>query len=523
MNPILALARDQQEPLWNLDNPLLQIPEEGGKPPFTWTVRNAVEGVQIFGGIGSGKSSGSGRVLALKYLSHGMGGLVLCCKTDERQHWQEMCRLTGRTDDLIIVEPGQLSRFNMLEYISAEGEGSFAQNIVQVLKTVISASQEKSSGKQDDAFWETALDMVMFNIIDLCQLAYGKVTLQLLHDVAQSMPQNAEGQTTPPRSDKKDYSAYDRAFITAQQKVDRLVEEFRKGLPSDTLQRLTKGELAQQEDEAIPELRRMQQLDNFFFEVLNKLSGKTRSIIDFSFLGFLYGLLQDPCNTLLFRHASTFSPEDCYTKGKIILINLPVKKYHAVGRDCQIMFKYIWQRAMEARDIGSNGRPVFLWADEAQHFLHAYDAEYQATARSSRIATVYISQNLPNYHASMGGDRSAHRVKSFIGTLGTKIFHANADIETNAYASELIGEAFTEETQTGVAVAGGFSASENTSWVLRRMVRPEQFVGLKTGGPENDFKVVGYMHVQGKRFASGFNHHLVTFPQNYTPLKPSLT
>ena len=50
------------------------------------------------------------------------------------------------------------------------------------------------------------------------------------------------------------------------------------------------------------------------------------------------------------------------------------------------------------------------------------------------------------------------------------------------------------------------------------MVRPEEFVGLKTGGPDNDYKVVGYMHVQGKRFASGFNHKAVTFSQHYVAL-----
>jgi hypothetical protein len=208
MSPTHALAGSPEQETWNLDTPLVQIPEEGGRP-FTWTIRNAVEGVQVFGSNGSGKTSGSGRVLALKYLANGFGGLVLTAKTDELAHWQEMCRLAGRTDDLIIVDPGQANRFNMLEYISTDRDISLAQNIVQVLHTVISASQEKSSGKQDDAFWETALDMVMFNIVDLCLLAYGKVTLQLLHDVAQSMPQNPEGQPTPPRADKKDYSAYD--------------------------------------------------------------------------------------------------------------------------------------------------------------------------------------------------------------------------------------------------------------------------------------------------------------------------
>jgi len=49
-----------------------------------WTIRNAVEGVQIFGGIGSGKTSGSGRVIALRYLASGFGGLVLTAKHDAK-------------------------------------------------------------------------------------------------------------------------------------------------------------------------------------------------------------------------------------------------------------------------------------------------------------------------------------------------------------------------------------------------------------------------------------------------------
>jgi type IV secretory pathway TraG/TraD family ATPase VirD4 len=203
-------------------------------------------------------------------------------------------------------------------------------------------------------------------------------------------------------------------------------------------------------------------------------------------------------------------------KGKIILLNLPVKIYHKIGRDCQIMFKYIWQRAMEKRQL-NEGRPVFLWADEAQNFLHEHDAEYQATARSSRIATVYISQNLPNYHANMGGAKSEHRVKSFLGTLATKIFHANADIETNTYASDLIGEAYTEDNSRTTTVSGDFSASRGVSYRLEKLARPEEFVSLKTGGPENRLRVEGYMHRQGKPFGDGMNFRRISFKQDYQP------
>jgi len=168
---------------------------------------------------------------------------------------------------------------------------------------------------------------------------------------------------------------------------------------------------------------------------------------------------------------------------------------------------------MEKRDIAMNGRPVFLYADESQHFIHEYDAEYQATARSSRIATVYISQNIPNYHANMGGANSEYKVKSFLGTLGTKIFHANADIETNKYASDLIGEAYMEDVHRSRQIGGDFSKGESVSYKLEKIIRPEEFPGMLTGGPGNNYEVEGYVHRQGKTFIDGSVFRKIIFRQ----------
>lgn len=188
--------------------------------------------------------------------------------------------------------------------------------------------------------------------------------------------------------------------------------------------------------------------------------------------------------------------------------------YHKVGRDAQIMFKYIWQRAMEKRNIAVNGRPVFLWADEAQNFLHEHDAEFQATARSSRIATVYLTQNLPNYFANMGGSHSEYKVKSFLGTLATKIFHANADIETNKYASDLIGEAYEEDISKSTSQNDGHISTSNTvSHKLVKIIRPETFHTLKTGGVKNNKFVQGIIHVQGMRLLYGFSFDKLFFHQ----------
>lgn len=500
--------------LFDLDRPLIEIASAFGNG--NWSIRHAVEGVQIFGGIGSGKTSGSGNMLALKYLASGFGGLVLTVKPNEKEAWQEYCRLTGREKDLIILEPNGEHCFNFLQYESAKSQEALTENLVDVLKTVIRAGQEKDSGVSDSDFWEKALDMLIFNVIDLCRLAYGTLSIQQMYDVVQTIPKGNDSlQTDSAQGEVKAFQkAFEKARLLVTQKIDVWVASF-----SPQQQSMLQNDNSFEAEllDAIPEARLLKFLDQFFFDNYINLSEKTRSIIDFTFAGFLFRLLREPVYSLFCRHDSTFTPEDSLN-GKIILINLPVKLYHKVGRDCQILFKYIWQRIMEKRSITQNARPVFLWADEAQNFLHEHDVDYQATARSSRIATVYISQNLPNYYACMGGHNSAeYRVKSFLGTLGTKIFHANADLETNRYSSELIGDAFFEDESSSVTVAKDFSQTRSNALKLERRVRPEDFVCLKTGGPINKFRVEGYLHKQGDPIYKGLNFTKITFNQNYKP------
>jgi len=386
--------------------------------------------------------------------------------------------------------------------------------VVQVLKTVIRAGQEQSGGKSDDPFWEQALDMLIFYVIDLCKLAYGRVTVARMFEIVQTIPKADQLQQDP--ADGK-IKAFQQAFETARQNVTAQIDAWAHTLSPEE-QAAFEDDAAYEAAllDALPDARLLKDLDQFFFDNLINLSDKTRSVIEFSFAAFLFRLLRDPVYSLFCRYASTLTPEDSLN-GKIILINLPVKLYHKVGRDVQILFKYIWQRAMEKRDVKQNGRPVFLWADEAQTFIHELDAEFQATARSSRVATVYISQNLPNYYASMGGQKSEYRVKSFLGTLATKIFHANADVETNKYASELIGDAFFENMTESTTVAQNFSQTRGRSLKLERLVRPEQFISLATGGPRNNLRVEGYLHRQGDYVIGRQNHVRMSFNQEYKP------
>jgi hypothetical protein len=148
-----------------------------GRDP--WTVRDACEGVQIFGAVGSGKTSGSGASIAMSFLEAGMGGLVLCAKTDERATWEKYCERAGRLDDLVVFGIGRPYRFNFLEYESGRsrslggGEsggqsskqsGGLTENTVQLITTLREIQGRGSGsggGDADGAFWTEQLKSLL--------------------------------------------------------------------------------------------------------------------------------------------------------------------------------------------------------------------------------------------------------------------------------------------------------------------------------------------------------------------------
>lgn len=495
---------------WSLEQTLLQLPDKSH-----FTIGNAVEGVAVFGGIGSGKTSGSARMLALKYLQAGMGGLVLTVKTDEKEQWVNYCKEAGRFNDLIIIEPEGKHRFNFLEYETRVKERTYSTNVVGILNTVIKASRNDDNGGNDDAFWRDALTLTISNAVDLCILAYDTVTVQDLYDIFMTSPKKEEEKKETDKVADKPVTAFMKAFRMAQYKVNKEVEAWERMMPEGWIENMEKLGLADEARmKAVPVSRKLISVYSFFMEKYKSLADRTKAIIDFKFMGFLYRLLQEPVYSMFCDGVSTVTPDDSLN-GKIILLDLPVKVYDQVGKDAQILFKYIWQRAMERRNVKENDRPVFLFTDEAQHLLVGNDTLFQTTCRSSLIASVYITQNISNYYAHMGGSGSEHHVQSFLGTLATKLFHANSHVETNRFASDLIGEHWVEDIGTSQSLIGDPNLSNSTSYKLQKHVRPEEFVSLSTGGKSCNFLTAAYMHRQGKTFNNEENYQRISFDQHF--------
>lgn len=479
---------------FHLDMPLLHF-----SPADPWRIRDACEGVQIFGGTGSGKTSGSGRALAKLYLSAGFGGLVLTAKPDERRLWEQYCRETDRAQDLLIISPGAPWRFNFLDYeLQRPGVGAgLTENIVALFSHVLElAERKRSGGGGNEEYWQRTLKQLLRNAIDLLVLATGRLSLADVYQLINSAPQSLE------QVEAEAWQESSKCFRSISEVFAR------------------KDELSE-----------MQRSDfeltaNYWLQEFPCLADKTRSIIVSTFTSMADAFLRGVVRSL-FCTDTTITPE-LSTQGAIILVDLPIKEYSEVGQFAQALFKYVWQKAVERRPPEDYPRPVFLWADESQFFVNSYDPHFQSTARSARASTVYLTQNLPNYLAALGsGDRGKSEADALLGNLQTKIFHANGDTVTNQYAADLITQTWQMRAnfsaggsnQMGGANSAnqqGANRSAGASEQLAYQVLPHQFTTLRKGGPENGLTVEAVIFQGGRTWnATGANYIMAAFDQGF--------
>jgi hypothetical protein len=480
-----------------------------------YCIKHSLTGVQAFGSNGSGKSS-SMKTIALKLLRAGYGFLVLSAKP-ERETWEEYCRLAGRSKDLVIISAKDKTyQFDFMRYLSQKsGGGEFTSNLLNILKAVIKAAGDNVAASSSDPFWSQSLDLLLNASISLCQLANnGRVSVQAMYDIVQSAPQEAN-EGTGRNDDTDPNSPFNKAFESIRSQLAGDFQNWRDNWTDDEKIWFDGKEMREAAFlEKFPKAREFKFVEQFFFQTFQTLADKTRSIIMLSLSSFLFQLLQSPIYDLFCAGKVNVTPEDSL-KGKIILLDIPSKKYFAAGRSAQLLFKYIWQLAVEDRDVRLNNRPACLWSDESAEFLMEHDAVFNSSCRSSLISVVYIAQNIHQYYAAMGGTKSVDRVKSFLGTLNTKLFFGNSCVSTNSYASELFGDTEIFDPSRTITYAEKFSQTDSVSIKVERHVRADKFIGLSSGGKDANFMVEAYIHVQGDKLFKGKNFKKIKFNQNY--------
>ncbi|MBX6312463.1 MAG: TraM recognition domain-containing protein [Isosphaeraceae bacterium] len=479
---------------WALGQVLLDLTPSGVDP---WTIADACEGTLVAGATGSGKTTGSGRVTAKAFLDAGFGGMALTAKRDELSLWEAYCREAGRSGDLLVFGPGRPLRYNFLDHeLNRKGEGAgLTENLVNLFSTVLEVAERQGGhgGREDEGYWRRANRQLARNAIDLTTLSGERLSIPNLYRLIVSAPTS----TAEARSDE----------WKAQSFCYRCLE------------------LADDRPKSPRERADYEIVADYFLLEYPALSEKTRSVIVSTFTSMIdvlnRGVLRE-----LFCTDTNVTPE-AIEQGKILVIDLPVKEFAEVGIFSQVLWKYAFQRSIERRDVRRNPRPVFFWADEAQYFLTSYDMQFQTTARSSRVATVLLTQNLPNFYAALGGgEKGKAEADSLIGNLNTKIFHANGDPVTNEWAATLIGRTRqyfinagnSYEPDDGSARWMGLRKAPSTNAGVTEAyefeVQPGAFTSLRKGGAANRGLVDAILFQGGRRFEStGRTWMPVTFQQ----------
>ena len=403
--------------------------------------------------------------------------------------------VTGRSKDLVIFAPGSGHQFDPLNYeMTRAGPGAGdTENIVDLLFHILEASGKQSGHNREEPFWTHSLKQLIRNAVDLVYAARGAIGFQAIKDVITSAPQS--------REEARSKTWQEESFC------HRLTLEGEKKPRSEAAQR--------DYDESA----------DYWLETFPALSEKTRSIIVVMFLSmadyFLRGKLYS-----LFCKGTTIRPEDT-ENGKIIILDLPIKEYNDRGRFAQLIFKLCWMRAIERRNTAISPRPVFLWQDEAQNFClgSGLDAQFQATARSSRACVVSLFQNLPVLFDAYGKTESGKwQAMALLGNLQTKIFHANMDVETNQWAADLIGKNWQAKVSTSLnaapmdpmaALTGATPQGHSigTSESLEYEVLPNEFKRLRMGGYRHQGMVDAILVQSGRQWEHGKDYLPLTFKQ----------
>lgn len=447
--------------------PLLGWPDHLGLlalGPDPWRIKDACEGTVIFGGTGSGKTSGSGRAIARSFLEAGFGGLVLCAKPEEPELWRRYAAEAGRREDLVMFGGEEAWGFNFMDYESqrAGAHAGLTENLVNLFMEVASIGSGEARSRGGDPFWERAMRSLVRNSVDLLSMAGEPVSLHAMFDVIREAPLDPGSAAC---AEWRSRSACWR----------RLEEAKRRALGS-------------------PWEVDCREVAGYWLGQFASLGDKTRGSITAMFSTLAEGLMRGKMREL-FCEATTLRPEDVIG-GRVVVVDLPVKEWSEVGRMAAVIWKYCLQKAVERRtdNLSGCGRPLFIWADECQHFTSRYDTLFQATARSSRAASVYLTQSYPSLAAAMGGGSDGRTLTdSLLGNMGTKIFHANSDRETNQLASELVGKRVqtlrsfgaTSSLTVGARPSAGSTSSRGRTESVDYEIQPVEFSMLRKGGPEN--------------------------------------
>lgn len=457
-------------------------------PTEPYTRRSLVRSVCVIGAAGSGKTSGSGHLIAKNLVRDRSIGLQIhASKPEELEEWERRwageCRVK---EDFRVFGPKQPWRCNFLQF--ELDNGADTRELTEYLMVLSENLQRGQNGGSTEPFWREGTKRYIYNGIEIVTRATGKLdpaTLQQFIVGAARTPQ----QTTDPTWEKGSHL--------------QMIKAAYGKCKTDT------------------EFHDWQMAWEFFVKECPSQADKMRS-------GFEAGVfnITHVLNTGIVRHliaSETNITPAILDEGKSIMINMPVPIFGAAGALVNGAWKLSTQRHILRRKAVHNSPITILWLDEFQHHVNSEDAKFLCECRSHHGGMIVLTQSLHNFYSELGGKSGEHYANALLTNFGHKIAHSCGDDQTAGYFAALIGNKMRTDIGGSMSpgtnlydeVMGGqskFSGSFSSTMALE--LEHNEFFKLPTGGPANGFLVGGIVIRSGEPFRStGKNWLRVNFNQ----------
>lgn len=465
---------------FHLDRPVFQLGEDN---PVCW--RDLQRGLLAVGSTGSGKTSSVMKLVVLSSLRLGAGGIFFTTKRTDRAEYEAMARLASRQDDVVVIDQDR-EVFNWLDWESRHRQGSFSNNVVELLYSLIKLA-DGTDQNGGEAYWRFALKELIRNTIELLMLSGEVTSLVNLHRVVASVAQ------TPEQIHDSEWQS--------------------TSYCNSLLNRCAQQGLNHSDDEDF------EQIGRFFLCLMPDLHPKTRSIVVSSLTGLIDIFLRGKFRRLFSSGESSVTPEQCWADRKnLLIVDLPIDVHQESGRLAQLLIKRCFQRAIQSRECDDHAKPVIALMDEAQYLIDSdADQLYTSNCRSKAVVNFWLTQSIDAVFAACGGGPKGEQIaNAILANLSNKVFLQQSGNSAD-WASRLFGQEYRYLDYGGGSIAPSFSGGGHggASKQLQPRLLPSAFYDLKTGGEPNDLLVEGYVWKGGANFSNGKPYLKVAFDQRF--------
>jgi hypothetical protein len=405
--------------MWDLDTSVYRFNKSGD----VWTIRDLCTGVLVLGSPGSGKSSCVMALLRHVILARYFGAMVLCAKPGEARVWIEDAIRHKRGDDIVHVTKHGKHVFDPLMYESRRSKhGADMNNVAAMLMalTRVGKPHVQAGDQTSEFFTASAENAVRYGGYIL--VASGEnFSLMNLKDVIDSTPHEVvpddESEQSPEAKAWTRESYLGRLLL-------RIVERHEAGqVPPD-------------------QWRGAEQGADYFLKKWPSLAPATRTSIEQTLNTLIAKLIAPPYDRLAADGRCTWLPEQAYTDGKLIILDIPTLEHGTSAELLQVAYKLAYQGAICRRDLARYPRPCALFADEFQTFSVPQDSAFQELVREAGGIVCYATQSLQGVARRLHEHKPGSGVFSLVGNIQNRVVLQSSDEETVRWMADAFGKEY---------------------------------------------------------------------------------